>query len=1271
MEALPADFHFAVVFIQHLSPSHKNLIPDVFLSKWRNHKFIEIEDGLQLLPGRLYLCPPAAEARFQEGALRIVSRPEEHIHFPIDEFIVSLAEDSAERAIAVIFSGTGTDGVRGVQAVRTAGGTVFVQDPATAQFPELPQAAIDTGQADSILPPNDIAREIVKLVGSGAVTEPPDRLVSPAELEPFFLLIREKTGHRFNHYKKSVVSRRIMRRIFLQGVSSTGEYLKVVADKPGEAALLASDLMIGVTSFFRDPLAWKALKTGVIRRLVAEDGDEPIRVWTPACATGEESYSIAMMLSHELDLAGKKRELHIFATDVNDSSLEKARDGKYPASIAADVPADYLNKFFTPTDDALALAISKELRQHVIFAKQDLLTDPPFSRLDLAICRNLLIYLEADAQEKCITLFHYALRPGGYLFLGNAESPGRKSTLFKSLAHKKCRVYEKLETEPPLRLPVTVPFAAERTALSIAQQPPPDQVHSVIQLSQDALLEEYAPAAVTINQNYDIFYHNGPTKRYLNQPRGAPTRNLLELLPENLRNRIRGALYKVNRDLRPVSIRAGIAVDEGRKRQVSIRVSRLKDNFFMILFREKESFPPEAASGTFETLCVEDHVVQQLETELSSTRQELQTHIEQLKSMNEELQSANEEQQAANEELETSREELQSLNEELITVNTQLQSKVEEQEETNNDLNNFLASTNIPTIFLDNKFRVKRYTTAITRLLKLIPSDLGRQIIDMSQELLGPDLIADAQSVLENLVPVKKEIRINSDWYVRSALPYRTHDNRIEGVVITYNDVSELKRAEEQSAHLASFPRLNPNPVIEIAFSGQVTFCNPATLKILESLGMDKGAVNAFIPPELETVLVTPAGINETTIYGEVSIGSRVFGETIQLMPRFAVARIYAYDITERKESEETQGRLAAIVEGADAAIIGKDLNGIIKTWNSGAELIFGYRAEEAIGKPVSILVPPGHQDEVPSILERIKRGEHIENLETVRMRKDGTLVPVSLKFSAIRDKLGRIIGASKIAHDITERKKIEEQIRALNRNLKQQVAELDAANKELDAFAYSVSHDLRAPLRHMAGFTKLLQQKLEDNPDVQTSHYMDVISGASKKMSTLIDDLLNFSRLGRTELHKRKVNLNHLVKEVIQDLGGESKEREIRWEIDELPDIYGDPPMLSLVLANLISNAVKFTRACPCAEIRIGSIKDEDEFIFFIKDNGAGFDMKYVDKIFGVFQRLHAHDEFEGTGIGLANVHRIISRHGGRVWAEGAVGQGATFFFTIPKGGA
>ncbi len=1156
---IPQDFGFALVFIQHLSSKHKSLLQELLSARRPSLVIQQISDGLRIQPGRLYLAPPGREVRLRNGLFQTTMHPEGLIHLPIDEFLSSLAEDAGARSIAVIFSGAGTDGARGCQAVRSASGTVFVQAPQTAEFDSMPLAAVATGQADTVLSPEDIAAEILKFQGFGEAAVNREYPITPEEFDDIFRLLQEKSGLRFNHYKKSVVGRRIRRRMSLQGLSVVKDYLDLLSTNDTEAAHLASDFMIGVTSFFRDRVAWKALNREVVRKIAADNIDLPIRVWTPGSATGEEAYSIAIMLLRELELAGKKRDVHVFATDLNERALERAREGKYTSSIVADVPREYVQKYFTPVDEGISLVVNKGVRECVVFARQDLLTDPPFSKLDLIICRNFLIYLEPEAQEKSISLFHYALKEGGFLFLGNAETVGRKSRLFQSIGHKQCRVYRKLDITPASRLLMSAPYAAERPA-AVPAKPAPltEWKQSYTEIVQEKLLQEYAPAALAIDQNYEIIYHNGPTNRYLSQPRGVPTQNLLELLPQDLRNRIRGAVYRSGREEKPVVIRTSLAGEDNRKRQVSLRITKIAENLHIVVFQEKGPRLQQDAAEQVDATAIDDTAIHQLESELSATRVDLQSHIEQLKSLNEELQSSNEELQAANEELETSREELQSLNEELITVNAQLQGKIEEQDATNNDLNNFLASTNIPTIFLDTQFRVKRFTPAMLKLIKLIPSDLGRPLIDMSRENLGTGLISDAQSVLESLVPTRRELELGAAWYIRAVLPYRTADNRIEGVIITYNDVTELKRAEARTRHLASFPQLNPNPVIEVDASGNVIFVNPGTENILESLGMDKGEVTVFLPKDLEVILKDREKNSDTFVNREVTVKDRVFSENIQLVPQFNVARIYAYDITkrkraeeamrtiqqrneflasiiehssqpfgvgypdgrlglinkafelltgysadelqskdwaktltppewfeieqkkldelhhtgrpvryekeyirkngtrvpiellvhlmtdaegkpqyyysfltditERKKAEEAQGRLAAIVESAEDAIIGKDLDGIIQTWNVGAENIFGYGAEEVIGKPISLLVPPGHTDEVPEILARIKRGEYIENFETERMRKDGTIVPVSLKFSAIKDASGRVIGASKIAHDITERKRAQDE---------------------------------------------------------------------------------------------------------------------------------------------------------------------------------------------------------------------------------------------------
>ncbi len=697
--------------------------------------------------------PARDRVRIDKNVFRVGPGSREPLTFPVDELLISLAEFAPERAVAVILSGEGTDGARGVPAIKAAGGIVFVQDPATAELTEMPLAAIRTGQVDSVLSPEDIAREIGKLQGTQGVS--PDGPDVRAFLEPFYRIIYEKTGYRFHHHKQAGVVRRITRRMFLHGISSATGYLNMLAEKDAEVAMLASDLMIGVTSFFRDFPAWDALRSEVLSNLVASEGNTPIRVWTPACATGEEAYSITMLLQHELDLAAKRREIQVFATDINDQAIERARAGLYPAGVAADLPPGYLEQFFRPSDDSLSVVIDKEIRQMVVFAKQDLLADPPFSHLDLIVCRNLLIYLEADAQERCMALFHYALKTGGHLFLGNAETPGPSSSLFTPLEPKKWRIYKKVGTAVSERMPSVTPFAYPPTT-----QSPKSSRQSPIPVIQEMLLKEHGPTAVAINQNFEILYYNGPTKSYLSQPHGAPTQNLLEFLPEKLRNRVRGGLLKTAQESEPVSIRAAIQDDKGRRRNVILRISKARENLFLVVFKEIGKAAEEPEILPAENCAAEEAVVRQLEQELSATRDDLQSHIEQLKGLNEELHSSNEKLQAANEELETSREELQSLNEELTTVNAQLRTKIEEEQEANNDLNNFVSSTKIPTIFLDRELHLETFHPCGERLVALIPGDVGRPIGHISSDHFGPDLIGDAEAVLTGLAPVSREVKL-------------------------------------------------------------------------------------------------------------------------------------------------------------------------------------------------------------------------------------------------------------------------------------------------------------------------------------------------------------------------------------------------------------------------------------------------------------------------------------------------------------------------------
>jgi two-component system CheB/CheR fusion protein len=1583
LAALPRQFDFGLVFMQHLSAKHKSLLPDLIRARHAHLAIEEIKNGQKVRPGKLYLCPPAKETGIEAGVFTVKGLSKDHLHLPIDELFISLAEDVEDRAIGVVFSGAGTDGARGIQAIRAMGGSVLVQDPATAEFTAMPQAAINTGQADFILPPAEIVREILKLCGPETAPAGGDDGITLAEFDAFYQLILQKTGYRFHHYKKSVVSRRISRRMHLQGVASVQDYARLIADKEAEAGLLAADLMIGVTAFFRDHVAWKALLLEVIRKLAAESSDAPIRVWAPACSTGEEPYSIVMLLLHELALAENAREVQVFATDVNDRALEKAREGLYPGSIAADLPAGYLQKYFTNTEDGLSVLINKEVRERVVFAKQDLLNDPPFSKLDLVICRNFLIYLDPAAQDKCISLFHYALKDNGALFLGNAESIGSNKALFKSASHKKCRIYRKTGSQRAVRMPLSVPYPPEHPATASGKPvSAADARRAIADVVQDSLLEEFSPAAIAINQYYDILYHSGPTNRYLRQPRGIPTQNLLELFPDTLRNKVRGGIYRAAKESKPVSILTSISVDK-RKRPVLLRFSKLRENLFLVLFQEKKSRAEKTDSGVQQPVAVaEENVVRQLETELAATKQDLQSHIEQLKSLNEELHSSNEELQAANEELETSREELQSLNEELVTVNSQLQIKIEEQEETNNDLGNFLSSTNIPTIFLDHLLRVKRFTPAMSKLIQLLPTDAGRPIKDFSQENLGPDLIADAQSVLENLVPIKKESRFNDTVYVRTTLPYRTSDNRIEGVVITYNDVTDLKRVQEKLSHAKdewerTFDSV-PDLIAILDNEHRVRRVNKAMaqrlgLKPAQCVGLHcyeavhgLSAPPAFCPHSrtIGDCLAHLEEVHEDRLGGDFLVSTTPLSDG---QGRIIGSVHVAHDITQRKRMEEANARLAALVESSEDAIIGKDLSGTILSWNTGAERLFGYKADEAIGKPITLLLPPGVQEEEKQTLLRLAAGERVEHFDTVRVTKDGRRIEVSVAASPIKDSNGRIIGASKIARNITERKRVETTLREseeryrglfenmtaglaycemifengeprdfiynsvnhafetltglkdvvgrkvtevipgireadpelfqiygrvsltgkpekfemylealkmwfsvsvyspaqgffvavfdviterkraeaelfkLNRALKalsdnsqaiirakgeqeylddvcrivvedcgysmvwigfaeedeaksvRPVAhagfekgyletlnitwsdtdrgrgptgtairtgkmtacpnmltdpifmpwreqaikrgyassivfpllaagkafgaisiyskeadpftsgeigllteladnlsygievlrtrtarekaraalqrshlELAVVNEELESFIYSVSHDLRAPLRSISGFTKIVNEDYAELLDAKGKDYLSRIYKGTERMSKLIEDLLRLSRISKQDLVRTPVDLSSLASQSIAELRQAQPDRSVVADIEGGLTAAADQRLIVLALTNLLDNAWKFTSKTEHARIEFGARNQDGKTVYYIRDNGAGFDPAYARKMFLPFHRLHLESEFEGTGIGLTIVERVIRRHGGSVWTEGEIGKGTTVYFTL-----
>ena len=821
----PADTGMAFVVVQHLSPEHQSLMAEI-LARQTQMPVRQIEDGMPVEANEVYVIAPGFTLTLREGRLHLGQPIETRGHRrPVDDFLRSLAQEQKERAIAVILSGTGTNGTAGAQAVKAAGGICIAQNPDTAAFPGMPRSLIHAGYADQVLEVRDIPKVIIRYIGNPYIGAEADARRAEEELQrdrahlrEILAILRTRTRHDFNGYRKPTLLRRIQRRMGLTALSNLPDYAAVLRQRPEEVASLANDLMINVTGFFRDPEAWEALRAAVIAPLCASKGHaEPLRAWVAACASGEEAYTLAILLAEELRARGNERtEVKIFATDTAEKSLALARAGVFPGGIEADMSPERLERYFDK--DEHTYRVKKEIRDMVVFAPQDILRDPPFSRVDLCTCRNLLIYLEPETQRRVMSLLHFALREGGYMFLGNTESTGNAEHLFEQVS-KKWRIYRKTGvgqhrfSDVPsfaARIPEEVPRSNESPTAGAVRP-------GATLLLQRALLERYGPPTVVVDRADQVVYFHGLTDPFLQHPAGEPTRDLMQLIKPSLRIAVRTVLRGSSRDNRATVTQVEFG-DAAPRRKLEITAEPVlpgnAPEYFLVSFRTLEvheaTLPPVSdqpvvpiAQTQKEPGAQEDPGVQEelriLRRELQSTIEAFEATSEELKASNEEAMSINEELQSTNEELETGKEELQSVNEELTTVNSQLQTKIAQLEATTNDLANLLSSTSIAVMFLDSEFRVRRFTPAVNDLLELIGSDIGRPVTDLAPKFTDGKLLDDAREVLATLVPIEREVPSHSGrWYLRRTLPYRTAENRIEGVVITFVDIGARKRAEQQ-----------------------------------------------------------------------------------------------------------------------------------------------------------------------------------------------------------------------------------------------------------------------------------------------------------------------------------------------------------------------------------------------------------------------------------------------------------------------------------------
>ncbi len=811
---VPPDSGMAFVIIQHLDPTHKGIMPQL-LQRATVMEVYQVKDSMKVLPNHVYVIPPNKDMSVLHGVLYLMAPSAPRgLRLPIDFFFRSLAEDQQDMSIGVILSGMGTDGTAGLRAIKEKAGIAFVQEPASAKFDGMPRSAIDAGLADIIAPAGDLPEKILAyLQHIPAITRPEPVIEekSLSSLAKVFVLLREHTGHDFSFYKKSSVYRRIERRMAIHQIDKIATYVRYLRENPGEQDLLFRELLIGVTSFFRDPPAWEYLRETVIPEFIRDNpAGTTFRAWVAGCSTGEEAYSLAIVFREALDAMkqGRNASAQVFATDIDPDAIERARQGFFPPNIASEVSPERLNKFFT--EEEHGYRVKKEIREMVIFASQNIIMDPPFTKLDILCCRNLLIYLEPEIQKKLIPLFFYSLKPGGVLFLGSAETIGGFSGLFTHIDNK-TRIYRRKEI---FLLPEQVEFPITFFPQSMREKKDFTVHQPAVNLSILAdrlILQKYSPPAVLTTDNGDILYVNGSTGRYLEPAAGKANWNIFAMAREGLRYELTAAFQKAARERTPVTVRnLRVRTDEGEY-STDLTVLMIEDpkplaGMVLIVFTVSlplpDKLPPgksRAASTSKNARIIElEHELDLRYAELQTLREEMQSSKEELKSANEEMQSTNEELQSTNEELTTSKEEMQSMNEELQTVNAELQGRIEEFSRTNNDMKNLLNSTEIATIFLDDKMNIRRFTLPVTKIIHLIPGDEGRPVTDIAADILYPDLINDAKSVLETLVFSEKEIETREGrWFRTRIIPYRTLENVIDGLVITFIDITSVKQKEQ------------------------------------------------------------------------------------------------------------------------------------------------------------------------------------------------------------------------------------------------------------------------------------------------------------------------------------------------------------------------------------------------------------------------------------------------------------------------------------------
>ncbi len=1242
LETLPVDTGMAFVVIQHLSPGQESMLPEI-LSRSTQMKVLQVTDGMQVEKNQVYVIAPATTMTLKNGYLKLV--PKGVALKPINDFLISLASERKTQAIGIVLSGTGNDGTEGLKTIKVEGGITFAQDPETAQYSDMPRNAIVAETAYFVLSPENIAKELFRLAKNPQLTrahiDVPRKTEGETEQRKILAMLKASSGVDFTHYKETTINRRIARRMVINKIESDKEYVTFLQAHDNEQQALFDDLLIGVTCFFREPRTFEALKEKVFPELLKNrSADESIRVWIPGCSTGEEVYSVTIAIQEFLEeKAIVDLRIQIFGTDANEKNIEKARQGIYPKTIEDKISENRLRRFFNRQNGNYQ--ITKLIRDLCIFAKQDITSDPPFSNLDLIMCRNVLIYFDSLLHERVFPIFHYGLKPNGFLVLGESESIGKFQYLFEPVTTKGL-IYKKKRAQPQAFLhPETlIPYVFK--SKNVKQ---PEKLNSMVLLKEEVdrlLMAEFVPATLLVNNNLDILFFRGQVNQYLTHEPGTASLNVTKMVRKELRTNVQTAVYLARKENKALKETVQFK-NEGQQKTVAIQVKPLKTSdyeepFFLITFEESASQhgnllqDTESATATVEKETAKDKQINSLKGDLESTKQSLQTIIEvqeatneELRSTMEEAQSSNEELQSTNEELETAKEELQSGNEELQTLNEELKNRNLALGRLNDDLANLQVNIDIPVVIVDNDLKIRRFTSSALEFLRISPSDVGRSIASVNLGVSDIDLGKTITDVIANLAAVNREVTCGEDRLCEMRVrPYLTEEKKIDGAVLSFTDITERKKIEQD-------------------FS--------ISLKKSQRSGS-----------EISALLKAARAVLKNKEFQDSA--RAIFDACKDLVG--ATAGYVALLSDDGKENEVLfldAGGLPCTVDPS----LPMPIRGLrAEVYNSG-KVVFENDFSQSEWQKFS---PKGHVQLKNVLFAPLT----IEN-RTVGViglaNKMGGFTKRDAEMAMAFGELASVALVNSQMLDSLEEK--EKELRVYSEHLETLVEERTKELKDSERLAAigttagMVGHDIRNPLQAITSDVYLAKTELASTPESEEKrNALESLKEIEKNIdyiNKIVADLQDFAR--PLNPHAEETDLKFIIDDLLSKNSWPEKVK-ISVKVEpEASKVMADSSYISRIICNLVNNA--FQAMPEGGKLTIRAYKEVNDVIITVKDTGVGIPEAVKNKLFTPMFTTKA----KGQGFGLAVIKRMTEALGGTVTFESQEGTGTTFIVRLPSEGA